>query len=88
MSQLASLLQGRYHHACGSYQMEGSQVINIIIDHLNHLDHLDFLDEEHHLVEGCHLDLDDVIYLDNVLYGLLQSESIDDHSDNLLINFW
>ena len=59
-------------------------MIIIIIDHLNHLDHLvflDFLDEEHHL------DLDNVLYLDIVLYGLLQFQSTDDHSDNLLINF-
>ena len=48
-------------------------------DHyLDHLDFLDFLDEKHHFVEGCHLDLD------NVLYGLLQSQSTDDNSDNLL----
>ena len=64
--------------------MEGSQVIVIIIDHLNHLDHLyflDFLDEEHHL------DLDNVLYLDILLYGLLQFQSTDDHCDNLLIIF-
>ena len=61
--------------------MEGYQVIIIIIDYL---DHLHFLDEEHHLVEGCHLDLDNVLYLIDVLYGLLQSQSTDDNSDNLL----
>ena len=64
--------------------MEGSQVILIIIDHLNHLDHLDFLD---FLDEEHHLDLDNVLYLDIVLYCLLQFQSTDDHSDNLLINF-
>ena len=31
------------------------------LDHLDFLDFLDFLDEEHRIVEGCHLDLDNVL---------------------------